>query len=92
MLSDHEWETLRAVEHRFRAEDPHFARIFEARQTRLSRNPHHLGPSIVVAVVMLLAVLMVAVGSWAGALGLVVATALFWVAWRHSGGADQRAS
>jgi Flp pilus assembly protein TadB len=88
VLNDHERKTLRAVEHEFRAEDPEFARIFEARQTSLSRHTRRLDASIVVAVVMLLVVLMVAAGSAVGAMGLIVATALFWVAWRHSGGTE----
>ena len=43
MLSDHELETLREVEHRFMVEDPEFTRSFEAQQERLSRQPHKLG-------------------------------------------------
>ena len=88
MLNDHERKTLRAVEHEFRVEDPVFARIFEARQASLSRHTHHLDARIVVALVMLLVVLMVAARSVVGAMGLIVATALFWLAWRHSGGVE----
>jgi Mg2+/citrate symporter len=90
VLNDHERRTLRAVEHQFRAEDPEFTRLFEARQARLLRRPHQFGVNIAVVVAVLLAVLMLVVGSLAGALGFVVATGLVWLVWRHSAGPDSK--
>jgi Flp pilus assembly protein TadB len=94
VLNDHERRTLRAVEHQFRAEDPEFTRLFEARQARqarLLRHPQKLGVNIAIVVAVLLAVLMLVVGSLAGALGFVVATGLIWLAWSHSAGPDRKA-
>ena len=84
MLSDHERKTLREVERRFVAEDPEFARCFEARQTGLSNHHHKLGVRIALVTAALLTALILVAGSLVGALVFAVATWLLWAAWRHS--------
>lgn len=89
MLSDHERKTLREVEQQLMAEDPEFARSFEARQARLSRHPRRLAVRIGVVVGALLAALMLVTGSLVGALVFAVTAGLIWVAWLHPGDTDE---
>jgi len=90
VLSDHEWKALREVERQFQAEDPGFARSFEARQTGMARHPRKLGVRLILGSAALLAVLVLIAGSLAGALAIAFTTALIWVAWSLSSGSDQR--
>ena len=71
MLSDHEWQTLRAVERQIIADDPEFTRSFDMRAQRLRRIDHdrELAKIAVVAVVLLCALMLVA-GSPSGALAV----------------------
>jgi Flp pilus assembly protein TadB len=87
VLNDHEWKALREVERQFQDEDPRFTRSFEARQTRMARQPHELGARLaaVVAAALIAAVVLLA-GSSAGALAIAFTTGLIWVAWSHSAG------
>jgi hypothetical protein len=71
------------------AEDPGFARAYEARQTRLSRHPRRLGARIAVVVAVLLTALMLVTWSLVGALVFAVATGLIWVAWLHPADTDE---
>jgi hypothetical protein len=91
VLDDHERETLREVERRLLADDPAFARAFRARQTHL-RHPHRRRRGAIVAVVIavLLAGLLLAVGSFGGALVCAAAVWVIWAMWRHSIGTGGR--
>lgn len=93
MLNDHERETLREVERRLLADDPAFARAFRARQTHLRH--HHSrrrGAIVAVVIAVLLAGLLLALGSFGGALICVVAVWVIWAMWRHSIGTGGRAT
>jgi O-antigen ligase len=89
VLSDHERKTLREVECQLMAEDPEFARSFEAGQARLSRHPRRLGVRIGVVVAALLTALLLVTWSLAGALVFAVTAGLIWVAWRDPGDTDE---
>jgi hypothetical protein len=89
VLNDHERKTLREVEQQLMAEDPEFARSFEARQARLSRHLRGLGVRIGVVVAALLAALMLVNGSLVGALVFAVTAGLIWVAWLPPGDTDE---
>ena len=86
MLNDHERKALREVERRLIDDDPRFARHFEARQTRLQRNPRRRGNVIAAVLTVLLAALMLLAGSVFGALATAVTTVLIWAVWRRSVG------
>ena len=91
MLSDHEWKTLRAVEHQCTADDPDFTRTFEAGQTRLSRHPHQLGASVLVVAATLLTTFLVVAGSLGSALVVTASTGLIiWAVRHHSSGINRR--
>ena len=89
MLNDHERKALSEVERRLMADDPEFARHFEARQARLQRHPRE-GAVLAVGGAVLLAVLMLLAGSVTGALGTLVVTVLLWAMWRSSTGTESR--
>jgi Flp pilus assembly protein TadB len=91
VLSDHERKTLREVERQLMIEDPKFTRAFETRQTAMSRHPLWLAANIAVVVTALLAALMLAAGSLAGALAFAFTTPVIWVTWRHIARTDRRA-
>jgi hypothetical protein len=84
VLSDHERETLRAVERQFLAEDPEFARSFDMRARDL-RGGHRVSVSLQIGIVatVLLGALMLVAGSPVGALAFATATGLIWQARRH---------
>lgn len=83
MLSDPEWKSLCDVERQLLAEDPEFARRFEARQTLLSGHPRKSGARIALIVGLLLTVIMLVAGSPSGALAFAAATSVVWLAWRY---------
>lgn len=90
MLSDHEWQTLRAVERQFVTDDPEFTRSFDMRAQRLRRKDHdrkdhgrELVKIAVVGVVLLCALMLVA-GSPSGALAFAATAGLIWLARRNS--------
>jgi Flp pilus assembly protein TadB len=91
VLRNHERETLREVEQLLMAEDPEFARSFEARQTRLSRHPRRLAARIALVAAALFTALMLVAGSLVGALAFAVATGLIWVVWLHSADTERQA-
>jgi hypothetical protein len=86
VLNEHERKTLREVEHQLMADDPEFARAFEARQARLQRHPGLRGTGIAVVAGILLAALMLIAGSLTGALAVAVTTWLIWMAYRRAAG------
>jgi hypothetical protein len=91
VLNDHERETLREVERCLLADDPAFARAFRARQTHLRH--HHSrrrGAIVAVVIAVLLAGLLLSVGSFGGALVGVAAVWVIWAMWRHSIGTGGR--
>jgi hypothetical protein len=90
VLNDHERETLREVERQFLAEDPVFARAFEARQTRMSRHPRRLGARIALVAAALLTAFLLVAGSLGSALVVAVVTGLIWVVLRHPAGTSRR--
>jgi hypothetical protein len=83
VLSDHERKTLREVERQCMADDPDFTRAFAAGQTRLSRHPHQLGVSLMVAAAALFTVFLLVAGSLAGAVAVATSTGLIIWAGRH---------
>ncbi|MFC4949875.1 DUF3040 domain-containing protein [Pseudonocardia sp. GCM10023141] len=87
MLNDDEREALRRVEHDVIADDPAFARSFEARLARLARVHRRRGLSVAIAVsvAFVLGTLALVSGSATGALAIMVITALIWFAWHHTG-------
>ena len=84
MLSDQERERLREVERQLMAEDPGFPRSFDARAQRLDRKRMGISARIAIVVALLLSALMLVAGSLEGALAIVGATGLIWLAWLHS--------
>jgi hypothetical protein len=85
MFSDREWELLRRVESDVVADDPEFARSFEAELEKLHNPPRHRGVMrVAVAVAALLAAGMLLAGSPLGAMAVLVMAALVWVVWRYS--------
>jgi hypothetical protein len=92
VLSDHERQTLREVERRFLAEDPGFARAFEARQTRLSRHPRRLGARIALVTAALLTAFLLVAGSLGSALTVAVVTGLIWAVSHHPADTLRRTS
>lgn len=87
MFSDREWELLRRVESDVVADDPEFARSFEAKMEKLQHaSPGHspVWMRVAVAVAALLAGGMLLAGSPLGAVAVLVMTALVWVVWRYA--------
>lgn len=91
MFSDREWELLRRVESDVVADDPEFARSFEAKLERLQHHRrYHSVVRIAVVLAAVLAVGMLLAGSPMGALAVLVLTGLVWVVWRYSDGTEGR--
>jgi Protein of unknown function (DUF3040) len=90
VLSDHERKALSEVERRLMADDPEFARHFEAGQARLQRHPRRRAAVLAVGGAVLLAVLMLLAGSVTGALATLVATVLISAMWCSSTGTESR--
>lgn len=91
MLSDHEWKTLREVEHRMLTEDPEFTRSFDTRAQRLRDRSDRWGLRIFIVIGLLLSALTLATGSLSGAMAFAFTTGLIWVAWRFSVATDPQA-
>lgn len=91
MFSDREWELLRRVESDVVADDPEFARSFEAKLARLQNHRRYHGV-VRIAVVMaaVLALGMLLAGSPIGAMAVLVLAGLVWVVWRYSDGTEGR--
>lgn len=91
MLSDHDRETLRAVECQFMVEDPEFARSFRARERQLAARRRR-GQAVRIAVVIaaLFGALTVAVWSFSGALAFAATAGMVWLVWRCAGAAARR--
>jgi Protein of unknown function (DUF3040) len=84
MLSDHERKTLLDVERRFLAEDPEFARSFDAQRLRRLRQPaapRGSNGKIAVAVALLFSAILLLAGFPGGALACVITTAVTCAAW-----------
>ena len=82
MLSDHEQQTLRALEAQLTGEDATFAHSFAAHQQRLGNNRRRLTDKAVHVGVAVLAIAALIAGFPAAALQLVVATELAWWMWQ----------
>ena len=92
MLSDHERKTLLDVERRFIAEDPEFARSFDAQLHQRPAAPHGSNGKIAVAVALLFSAILLLAGFAAGALTCVILTGLFCAMWWCSKGSDPKES
>lgn len=91
MFSDREWELLRRVESGVVADDPEFARSFEAKLEKLQHaRRYQRVVRIAVVVAAVLAVGMLLAGSPVGALAVLVLAALVWVVWRYSDDVEGR--
>jgi hypothetical protein len=83
VLSDHEQERLRALEHQFRAEDPEFIRSFDTRARHLGRaHGDSVSLTIGIAAAVLLGALLLLAGSSGGPLAFAAAAGLIWLVWR----------
>jgi hypothetical protein len=91
MLSDHERDTLRKIQHQLSVVDADFERSFHA----LERPPvpptrHRLTYTAVIVIAMLLGAVLLFAGSPAGALAFMVTAGSAWIIQHARNGASQR--
>ncbi len=92
MLDDRERDALCRLEQQLAADDPAFVHTFDHRQGRMSGPPRHRRAArIAVAAAVAVCLLLVLVGSPAGALVVAVTVSSGWLVWRFSGHLDPHA-
>lgn len=86
MLDDRDWKTLQDVERELRVEDPQFHRSFHARAQWLDRDGLRVEFSKVAMIAaIVLGVLLLLLGSWAGAFAVATLAGGMWLSRRARG-------
>lgn len=84
MFDEQDHRTLDELEWNFSMEDPEFVVRFDRGQQRMSaRFRQRRGNRIALVVAVVVGVLLMLLGTPAGALAATLTTGLVWLAWRH---------
>jgi Protein of unknown function (DUF3040). len=86
-----EQRALQELERGLAADDPAFVETFRRRQSRLANARGHRGVRIAALVVAAICVVLVLVGSPAGAIAVAGTAAAVWLTWRFADDIDPQA-